>query len=120
MLANGDSIRCSALTYEVNMNGRISDLTYKDKKGKKVEIHDKKEIPEISSMTLSGKTFDLLPVNLKKPDEFVYSFAPQKNPQVSAALPGDLGTGSSGSSGADDAGSSNPRKWWNYFFNSGL
>ena len=58
-------------------------------------------------------------LNLKKPGEFVYSFAPQPSQGESVLGADTVGSGSATQTGGDAPGLSNPQKWYNYFFRQG-
>lgn len=68
--SNKDTVKCSELEFSTQGQGKISDLSYKDKNGKPVVLKKKSEIPDIITLFIGGITFDRMPLDLDKPDSY--------------------------------------------------
>ena len=65
---NKDTVYCKSLEYGTNMVGNLRMLVYTDANGKKVEIKDKKLIPDVMSFNMNGVFYDKIPLKADKPD----------------------------------------------------
>jgi len=65
-----DTTRGSQMGFSTNGRGFLTDLSYIDKKGQKVEISKRKNLGHIVCLTSGGTIYDRMPLKTKKPNGY--------------------------------------------------
>lgn len=66
-----DTTYCEQLKYSCTVQGWLDELTYTTEDGKKESIEGRKNVPNVTTFYIKGRSIDRTPVKAHKPDSYI-------------------------------------------------
>lgn len=70
-IVDSDTTFCSNLDFKITAQSYLSSVSYINTDGERVEIKERKNVPNIETFYINGNLIDRVPQKTKKPDKYI-------------------------------------------------